>query len=145
MTWKCANQLTSDWLIYWSSYHCSSFCISTKSECFRWNITWRHWTRGDGDDGLTVTFGVCALSSVFPFIETFSSLTLSLVPPLAALWGWMLSGGVLIGCRSQRRTYVHQSQLPVACASQWGHVERRRIKGELNLSSHHHTGNNKAD
>lgn len=38
----------------------------------------------------------------FPFIETFFLLP-SLVAPLAALWGRMLSPATLIGCGSRRR------------------------------------------
>lgn len=77
-------------------------------------------------------------------VSIHRNIFLSLSPPLT-LHHWPPCGG---GCWAEElwlaagHTGEHaasQWQFPVARASQWGHVEWRRIKGELNLSSHHHT------
>lgn len=66
-------------------------------------------------------------------------------PVLSSPHHWQSGGG---GCWAAKlwlaaghtgEDTTHQWQIPAARASEWGHVERRRIKGQLNLSSLHHT------
>lgn len=60
-------------------------------------------------------------------------------PPLAAWFGGGCWGDELwlATCQSRRgQGAMHQWDVPAPCASQWGHVERRRIKREPNLRSH---------
>lgn len=97
------------------------------------------------EECLTVSAQVCALSLPVS-IHRNVFLLLSLAPPLAALRGRMLSPATLIGCGSRRRKagpanegwrqLVHHSEV------MWsgGGLKRR-----LNLSSHHHAGNNRPD
>lgn len=87
----------------------------------------------NGDEAVRVHIWVCLFSSMLPFIESSLSLSHHWLPSGGGCWSkelWLAAGHT-------GEHVVRQWRRAVACASQWGHVERRRIKGELNLSSHH--------
>ena len=86
------------------------------------------------------------LSSMFPFIEILyippPPLSLSLLSSPHSFHHWQPVGGgcwaaeLWLAAGNTGERAAHQWQLPVAGASQWGHVKRRRINRKSLISVH---------